>query len=255
MYENVRYISAGRLITRDAWIHQSRIINSHEIMVILNGEVHIAVGDDEYTLVAGNVLHIAPGIPHRGTKVSEDKVSFYWIHYLGDTPMIPQYMNQTTPSRTELLCKQLLHCVSTDSYPPECADYYVRILLMELLAQQKESRIVPNVLCADIEEWIRGNSDRPIKVSDVASYFGFNPDYLNRVFRRHHPEGIKAYIDTSRCQRIRRDLSSSDMSLQQIAQKYGFQEYKYFLKYFRFHEGITPTEYRNAYYKTHINRK
>ena len=70
--------------------------------------------------------------------ISENKVSFYWVHYLGDSPIIPQYMNQTTPSRTDLLCKQLLHCISTDAYPPECADYYVRILLMELLAQHKQ---------------------------------------------------------------------------------------------------------------------
>lgn len=215
----------------------------------------MAVGEEVYALLPGDVLHIAPGIPHRGTQINRNKVSFYWIHYTGDTPMIPQFVLQTAPSRTEILCKQLLHCINTDGYPTEGADCFVRIILMELFVQLSTAQKPQNTLCSVMEEWIRGNCDRPIKVSDVADYVGFNADYLNRIFRRHHPEGLKAYINTLRCQKIRHDLVSTDLSLQQIAQKYGFHDYKYFLKYFRFHEGITPTEFRNAYYNTHINWK
>lgn len=254
MYETVKFISAGRFISREPWIHQSRTINTHELIFVLEGQVHMAVGEMEYILHPGEALHIAPGIFHRGTTISQEIVSFYWLHYTGDVPLLPQFLQQTEPSRTELLCKQLLHCINTDGYPQESADCFVRILLMELGVQLQMTQKSSNILCATIEDWIHGNSDRPIKVTDVASYFGFNPDYLNRVFRRYHPEGLKAYINASRCQRIRRELSSTDLPLQEIAQKYGFQDYKYFLKYFRFHEGITPTEFRNAYYKTHINR-
>ena len=175
------------------------------------------------------------------------------MHFTGDAHLLPQLLQQTEGSRTEILCRQLLHCAGAPGYPADCADCFVRILLMELFAQQSNGRDTVNALCASVEEWIRGNCIRPTKVSDVAAYFNFNPDYLNRVFRRYHPEGLKAYIDTNRTQRIRQDLVSTDLTLQQIAQKYGFQDYKYFLKYFRFHEGVTPTEFRNAYYKTHIN--
>ena len=253
MYEDIRFVSAGRFISRDSWIHQNRIINTHELIFVLTGQLHLAVGDMQYALIPGDVLHIAPGVRHWGTQISRESVSFYWVHYTGEAAVIPQYIKQKEPTRTELLCKQLLHCISSDLYPSQSADYFARILLMELSAQLRIVKTPDSTLCAVIEEWIRGNCDRPLKVSDVAAYFGFNADYLNRVFRRHHPEGLKAYINTLRCQRIRHDLVATDLSLQQIAQKYGFQDYKYFLKYFRFHEGITPTEFRKAYYKTHIN--
>lgn len=253
MYETVRFVSAGRFISRDNWLHQSRTINTHELIFALTGHIHMAVGEKSYTLAPGDVLHIAPGVPHRGTQVSNDSVSFYWVHYTGDTPPLPQFLQQKEASRTEILCKQLLHCINAEGYPAEIADCFVRIILMELFVQLSGASKPQNTLCSIAEEWIRGNCDRPIKVSDVADYVGFNADYLNRIFRRYHPEGLKAYINTMRCQKIRNDLVSTDLSLQQISQKYGFQDYKYFLKYFRFHEGITPTEFRNAYYKTHIN--
>jgi YesN/AraC family two-component response regulator len=91
---------------------------------------------------------------------------------------------------------------------------------MELLAQHNASGAGTNALCAALEEWIRGRCETRIRVADLAAYFGFNPDYLNRVFRRYHPEGLKAYIDFVRCQGIRRDLCSTDLSLQEISQKF-----------------------------------
>ncbi len=255
MYENVTFVSAGKFVSREPWIHKSRTIDTHEIIFALEGQIPIAVGDENYLLFPGDVLHLPPNLPHRGTAVSPHRVSFYWVHFTAESVPFEGVIKQTEPSRTEILCKQLLHCISADGYPAECADSFVRILLMELAVQKREAVHARSVLCTTIEEWIRGNADRPVKVSDLAVQLGFNADYLNRVFRRYHPEGLKAYIDLVRCQNIRRDLCSTDLSLQEISQKFGFQSYKYFLKYFRLHEGITPTEFRNAYYMAHVNRK
>jgi AraC-like DNA-binding protein len=252
MYEQVKYISGGKFVSQEPWQHPQRTIDSHELIIMLSGQAHLFVGEHSYDLQPGDVLHMPPGVVHGSTGISKEQVSFYWLHFTSTAePLPPEQMHPETLSRTEILCKQLLHCANSHEYPRECADYYIRILLMELLVQRQ----TPNKLCTSVEDWVRDNSDRPIKVSDVAAHFNFNQDYLSRVFRRYHPEGLKTYMDETRCQRIKQDLASTDLALQTLAEKYGFKEYKYFLKYFRFHEGITPTEYRRAYYKTHINWK
>lgn len=256
MYEQVKFISAGKFVSREDWLHPTRVIDSHELIIMLYGTAHLFVEEQEYHLTAGDVLHIPPGVRHGGTQISSEPVSFYWIHVTDtEDPLPPRLTHPQNLSRGEILCKQLLHCVNTAGYPEQCADYYVRILLMELLVQERREAAASNPLCAALEEWVRSSCDRPIKVSDAAAQFKFNADYLNRVFRRYHPEGLKAYIDAARCQRIKQDLASTDQTLQEIAQKYGFSDYKYFLKYFRFHEGMTPTDYRKAYYNIHINRR
>jgi AraC-like DNA-binding protein len=254
MYEDIKYVSSGKFISKAEWIHQSRIINSHELILVLDGCVHIEIGGKAYDLERGDVVHIAPGVHHSGTDVSLKTVSFYWIHYTGDSPPLPQFMKLRNSSRTEILCKQLLHCSNDFAYPPECSDSFVKIILMELIAESNLSDKNENVLISAVEEWIRGMSENQLRVTDVASHFGFNADYINRGFKRYHPEGLKAYIDLVRCQKIRYDLSSSDLTLKEISNKYNFLTYKYFLKYFKLHEGVTPTEFRNAYYITHINR-
>ena len=52
---------------------------------------------------------------------------------------------------------------------------------------------------------------------------------------------------------IKKQLLTDGASLAEVATAAGFEEYKYFLKYFRYHEGMTPTEFRAIFSKTHIN--
>ena len=110
-------------------------------------------------------------------------------------------------------------------------------------------------LYSEVREWVRINSDEPLKVSDIAKRFGYNVDYLNRVFKIHYPQGLKAYIDSMRMQRIKQDLLGEHLSLKEISLKYKFDDYKYFLKYFKYHEGISPKDYRELYYNIHTNNK
>ena len=254
MYEQIKFLAGGRFSSRGEWKHPNRMIDSHELIFVLQGTVPIFVGDQYYMLTPGQMLHIRPGIAHGGTEISTQPVKFYWLHFIGETDvdfLPPEFTDEIDFGRAVILCKQLLHCANAPEYPVDCADYFMRLLLFEVNVQRPDS----TPLCAAVEEWIRINCDWHIRVSYIAAHFGLNVDYLSRVFSRNHPEGLKRYLDAARCQQIKQDLASTDLSLQALARKYGFSDYKYFLKYFRFHEGITPTQYRQAYHSMHTNWK
>ena len=57
----------------------------------------------------------------------------------------------------------------------------------------------------------------------------------------------------------RRELMSlyynEDYSLAEIADETGFTDYKLFLKFFRYHAGCTPSEFRKVYYAGHTNNR
>ena len=50
-YEGCQYESAGRFISRGAWIHPKRRITSHEIMYVTAGEVAIREDGMAYAAV------------------------------------------------------------------------------------------------------------------------------------------------------------------------------------------------------------
>ena len=255
MYENVKYIHGGKFVARGVWKHPERVIDSYELIIATKGNFYIVSGDTEYIMSPGDVLRLDCGVKHYGSRPSTGDVSFYWVHFVGATEdeLPPLYFHPESIAQTELITRQLLHYANTEGYPREATECLLKVLLMELKAEHLKSGAGNHRLYSTVKEWVRVNCDLPIKVSDVASQFNYNEDYLNRVFRQFYPEGLKAYIDEMKMQKIKYDLINESMSLSQIATKYAFSDYKYFLKYFKYHEGVSPTKYRQIYYNVHTN--
>ena len=54
-------------------------------------------------------------------------------------------------------------------------------------------------------------------------------------------------------QTIKQLLLSTDLPLKEIARRCGFEDYACFLKFFSYHESLTPTQFRTAFYRQHTN--
>jgi len=246
---NTRFSNGGRFSAVGAWKHAERTVDTDELIIVIEGEVHMFVGRENYSVAAGEALHIKKGERHGGVKESSG-VSFFWLHYhpAGDEPEVPVHSRPQNPDRAKLLCKELLH-YSEGGYPAECADCLIRVLLHELAhIGEDEGRLI-----SEIKEYIRYRKYSSPTVAEISEKFGYSPDYLTRLFKARCGVPLKKHLTEVKLLSIKRDLSDSEASLWELSARYGFSEYKYFLKYFRYHEGLTPSQYREAYYKLHTN--
>lgn len=158
------------------------------------------------------------------------------------------------PYEVSLLCRQLLH-YAQKQYPTEAADALCRVLLCELEHQGRGEGDEAGALASRVREWIRINTDKELEVSDIAAHFGYHADYLSRVFCKAYGHGLKAEINASRMRNIKRLLLESDLTLYEIADRSGISDYKLFLKFFKYHEGMSPTEFRALYPYYHTNNR
>lgn len=250
MYDNIKYNNGGRFSAKKGWRHPDRSIDDTEIIIVLKGTMYMVCGDTEYRVSAGDVLRLPPHERHYGSRDAEDDVSIYWLHFSGasDDELPPRFFRPESIAQAELITKQLLHYAGDERYPSESADCLIRVLLMELKTEYMRLGADDNTLFSSVLKWIKDNSRRPIKVSDVAAQFRYNEDYLNRMFQRFYPTGLKAYIDAQRLQGIKNDLLDGRLTLREISVEYGFSDYKCFLKYFKYHEGMSPTKYIMTFY-------
>lgn len=253
MYEEIVFLRGGKFISKGKWRHITRMIDTTELIIVLSGEVKIFVGDERYRLTAGEVLMISPGLYHGGYEDS-DNVSFLWLHFTGAAPSeLPSVISHPKNfERIQTLTRELLHYHENREYPAECANSLMKVLLAEITHGKSDNC---GKLLSEIKEYIRRNREMPLKASDIAEKYNYNEDYLNRLFKKELGIGIKKHIDSVRLEAIKRDLLMSSTSLSEIAEAYGFEEYKYLLKFFKYHEGVTPTEYRESYYNMYTNSK
>lgn len=245
------YVYAGYFTSRGEWIHPVSCNDTGQIIIVTAGEFEIEEDGTTYTLEPGSVMFLDPGKIHGGVRPTGERVSFYWIHWRSED--YPRYKVFMLRDRYPVLlaCRQLLHYTGR-GFGSDVADALLTVLLAEVGSQYSESAD-EDASAAKICEWIRINSDRPLTAADVSERFGYSVDYTSRLLRVTTGMGLKAVISEYKMNLIKQLLLESERSLQEIAAKSGFSDYKLFLKYFRYHEGVTPSEFRSAYYKIHTN--
>jgi len=106
---------------------------------------------------------------------------------------------------------------------------------------------------SEIVEWIRVHALEDISASDVADKFTYNKDYLSRFFKKKTGFNLQEYIHLMKIAKAKDLLTRSMRSIKYISERVGFNDEKYFMRLFRRYENMTPTEYRKAFYKIHMN--
>jgi len=257
MNEQVQLDSAGKFTSRGEWIHPTITLSTTEIIINTAGHWEIDEGEEHFSLEPGSVLFLKPGIEHGGTAAVSGRVSFYWIHmknFFFENPELARQFSLREPLHVSLLCQQLLHYREM-GFGEDVTNRLLYVLLMELTSQCRISSHDESALAWRIREWIRINSDRLVSAPETADHFGYNEDYISRLMRRYYGSGLKAMISEFKVNHIKVMLLETELTLAEIADAAGFSDYKLFLKFFKYHAGMTPSEFRKVYYAIHTNNR
>src|SRR5689334_9248606 len=73
--------NAGLFISRGVADHPTRIIQSHELIFVKDGELDMFEEEQVFHLEAGETLHLWPRRKHGSTKPMPIGLKFYWIHF------------------------------------------------------------------------------------------------------------------------------------------------------------------------------
>lgn len=251
MFENVQYCGAGKFISQGTWIHPDRMIDSYEILFVTKGEVSIIENEIKYCLKKDEILILQPHLRHYGYHPSTN-TEFFWLHWYGGPEISPQMKHRkiANPYDISMYLRQLLEARVMQK-PSEALDYLTRLVLIELFSNSQQPNV--NHIAEKVSAWIQTNCHLPITESQIAAQFGYNVDYLNRMFKANFSKTLKQAINDQRMKYIKSLMLCEDLTLKEIAEKSGFSEYKYFLKFFKYHEGITPTQFYKQNAKLHIN--
>ena len=96
-------------------------------------------------------------------------------------------------------------------------------------------------------EWIENNSDRNITAENVADALDRSRAYLNRVIKSVDGSCLSEKIISSRIKRIQNLCSVENLSLAEISQKLDFYSPELLCKFFKYHTGMSVSDYRNRY--------
>lgn len=99
-------------------------------------------------------------------------------------------------------------------------------------------------LIKEICNYINSNYHNKLTRQNLANYFGYNEDYIGKVFKKEMNQTISVYINKLRIDKARGLLAHTDLSVQNISELVGFSDVFYFSKKMKALTGNTPTDWR-----------
>ena len=113
---------------------------------------------------------------------------------------------------------------------------------------QEESSGLSNTYFLKIMKYINTYYNENITLRDVANIVNLNPNYISQLFKKSAGTTFSHYLTNLRITNAKKLLTTTDISINEISVKTGFNDYFYFLKIFKKYTGHTPSEYRNHFY-------
>ncbi len=256
----VHYAMAGTAPV-DAWVPAYA-----HVEVVRSGRLPITYesngGTQSPTLSKRDIFY---GVPHawnwRGYDTSR---SLFCIHFM------PEYVRFTLSSRSPRdklgMEPQQWYHTSEPLGPTGCM---VVLALNMAICENRDCLVTRQLLCALLglaRDQLAGDAGRrmgkrhdtwlrlrdhvaerfqlPINRNTVADDFGFDPDYVSRLFTVEGGESFNAFLTRLRLERAAALLSSSAAALAHVAAQSGFMDAGYFIKVFCRRYGVTPGKWR-----------
>ena len=78
----------------------------------------------------------------------------------------------------------------------------------------------------------------------MVRFIGFSRGYLTTAFKRVYGISVQEYLLRVRMQKAKELLKATELQIQEIGERVGYEDQLNFSRIFRKYEGISPSEYR-----------
>lgn len=279
------YVTCGNLISKQGFLHQRRVLDTNVLILVNEGVLYLSLNGSDYAIGPKQYIFLKAGEEHFGYQPSIGKLSYYWVHFRCNHPiyavkeddigsllegnsvdsfvknqyLIPEWGRISHTPKIMVFFHQLLDLSRQELlYTNQMIDYALSLIVLEIsqecidLYNNKNQAFSPVVL--RIMDWIMANYYTTITVTKVAKEMGYNTDYLSYLFKKNTGVTFISYLNKIRIENSKSLLLHYNITIKEVAYSCGFVDEKYFMKYFKKLEGMTPSEYKKAFLKKKINQ-
>lgn len=103
----------------------------------------------------------------------------------------------------------------------------------------KQKRIYQEMM-----EYIKKNKGDGVSASYLSKLLFYSPEYLSKTFNNISGKSLKKYIQKEKLEKAKRELLSTDKTVEEIMEEAGYNDKKYFYEIFKREYGVSPGKYR-----------
>lgn len=221
------------------------------LLYVCRGTLHLEVDGHHYIAGSNQILLLDCRQPHY--YYCNDSVEFLWFHFTGNNSI--QYV--------EFLNKQN-DMIYSGNHIDQLREHFDAVLSYAMISPLNEHRVSMNILqilaklAAPAQhifvsnhfinpavQYINAHYEEPIDLAELAAACNVSPSQLIRNFKKYLNCTPHNYLLGYRLRQSKQLLVTTSMSIEEIAEKCGFNSASHYARAFRAKETISPSEFRN----------
>lgn len=227
-----------------------------ELIYVIKGSIECTLNNIPYKMKAGDFGLCLPYDIH---SYVPEKDSLYWILvFSGDFvhsfskeiagKVGDRFIFQVCDAVSTYIKNQLIYYENPTKYILKsclygiCEEYLSSVKLIE--KDRKKGEII-----ALVADYVSEKHTENISLSDIASTFGYDYNYMSRCFKNIFNISFTNFVNLYRLETAIELLESTNISIIEVALKSGFQSVRNFNDYFLKNLNTTPSQYRKAFRK------
>lgn len=225
--------------------------NAYRILLLTEGKIQVSLSRGRYTVKADEFLYLTPDTSFSFAGNSDEDFRLLLVEYTTDDSQmfffekkgiynLQHFPDELSERENALLSSQKRHPKDASA-----ALYSFFLFLrknirksVDLLLKTNDARILPAV------REIESRYASPLSLPELAALCDLTPQYFCRLFRELTKKTLVAYMTEVRMNAAARLLSETDMTETHIATEVGYTNFNYFLRIFKRHFMLLPSEYR-----------
>lgn len=228
----------------------------YDLWVVLRGNGVLKDPSKEYELSEGCGFLLGPGVQYIGRHNPKNPLLVINVHFnFAVEPAKKRDQKDATifrrvsnlPFFIDLLNRILINYNSNDR---ETAKLWLQAALTEFLEQDSENSPLKhgswNRIVQEICGRIHLRFADPPSLDELSQIYGYSPDYIGRMFKQVTNVSFSQYIINNRLNQARLLLQTTQMSVEEIAERLGYYDACHFVKQFKKHVGQTPHSYKKS---------
>lgn len=242
--------------------HRSQPIEENILIYCSDGEGWFDINGKYYEVKTNTFFILPAGSPHTYGANKDHPWTIYWIHFSGASakyyaagcqqprPVRPS-ADSRIRNRTELFDEiftvlDRTYNIDGMKYAVSLFHHYIGTLLYLSEYRKAQCRREDQDIVNATIHYMEENIERPLTLQILSDYSGLSISYLSTLIKERTGHPPLAYLNLIKIKQACRLLNDTDMQVNTICHKVGFQDPYYFTRIFKKHMGMSPTSYRHS---------
>lgn len=232
----------------------------YHILYIERGICHLTLNGEQQLVGAGGIVMFRPGEPQIYSFLASERSVSHYAHFTGvgcaellrglgiDSVRVFNMGRSRTYEDTSAKMEReyTMNKPFGDSFCTAYLHELLSIIARKFALRHSNVSYVSERRIDTACREIFANLASPPSAGELASACCLSESRFTHLFREATGRSLKEFIASMRIDRAKSLLTSTDMSVREIAEMIGYDDQSYFSRIFRQSIGISPTDYRKS---------